>query len=121
MNLLANQLIRPYRFMYSLVDLGKKKTADYERTDSYLLNARQQRLQYSYYRNTRESDVCAVYAHCNSGCRVEGTQGLTQEYNMSRPSSREGGMCYYSTSAGAVCRTVRRYRWDSMKRVISTA
>jgi|JI6StandDraft_1071083.scaffolds.fasta_scaffold18790_6 hypothetical protein len=76
MNVLANQLVRPYRFLYSLIDLGKKKTADYERQDAYLANGRGQRLQYSYYRNSRETDVCVVYAHCNSGCRVEGTNHL---------------------------------------------
>ena len=73
MNMLANQLIRPYRFHYTLLDLGKKKTLQYDRTDSYIINDRAQKLYYSYYQNALPSDVCIVYAHCNSGSRVEGT------------------------------------------------
>lgn len=74
MNVLANQLIRPYRFVYNLIDLGKKKTAEYIREDSYILNDKAQRLYYSYYKNNIPSDTCVVYAHCNSGCRIEGIE-----------------------------------------------
>lgn len=70
MNTLANQLVRPYRFIYNMIDLGRKKTAEYERHDGVTVNDRKQKILYSYYANTRPSDVCVIYAHCNSGCRV---------------------------------------------------
>lgn len=67
-------LVRPFRFKYSIFDLGAKLSDQYEREDNSILNDRGFRLQYSYYRNKKPSTTCMVYAHCNSGCRVEGTQ-----------------------------------------------
>ncbi len=49
MEALINTLLRPYRSTYTPLDLGKKRTDAYSRTDATLLNDRDQLLQYSYY------------------------------------------------------------------------
>lgn len=64
--------MRPYRSTYTAIDLGKKVTPQYHRTDAQLPNDRDQLLQYSYYKNkTSVSTTCLIYCHCNSGSRVE--------------------------------------------------
>lgn len=71
MESLISNLIRPYRFTYSLLDLGSKLTERYSREDGNLLNDRGLRIQYSYYKNTMtDKGICMIYAHCNSGCRI---------------------------------------------------
>ena len=73
MDSLISNLIRPFRFTYSIFDLGNKITEKFQRTDSYVYNERGYRIEYSYYKNiNKKSDVCFLYSHCNSGCRVEG-------------------------------------------------
>lgn len=69
---LISNLIRPFRFRYSIFDLGPKFSDKYERNDCSVLNDRGYRIQYSYYRNKNTSDTCIIYAHCNSGCRIQG-------------------------------------------------
>lgn len=49
MEILIKNLIRPYRSTYSYIDLGRKKTEHYTRTDSYIVNEKDHMLQYSYY------------------------------------------------------------------------
>jgi hypothetical protein len=51
MNTFINQLIRPYRFNYSIIDLGKKKTNLYERFDSFAYNHHKLKIYYSYFKN----------------------------------------------------------------------
>lgn len=96
MESLISNLIRPFRFHYSIFDLGKKITENYTREDSTVLNERGMKIQYSYFQcigKNRAStlkemhfnktqqvsqmegkysggEVCVVYAHCNSGSRV---------------------------------------------------
>jgi hypothetical protein len=78
MEALINSLLRPYRSTYTPLDLGKKRTDGYSRTDGTLLNDRDQVLHYSYYQNARQSDVCVIYCHCNSGSRIEGMSSSMQ-------------------------------------------
>lgn len=76
---LISNLVRPFRFTYSLLDLGAKKTESYERIDGTILNERGYRIHYSFYRNLKsETDTCFIYSHCNSGCRVEGNSSLSE-------------------------------------------
>jgi len=70
MEALINNLLRPFRSSYSLSDLGRRKTEWYTRIDDYVLNDRDQRLQYSCFQNVKVTDVCVVYCHCNSGSRM---------------------------------------------------
>jgi predicted alpha/beta-fold hydrolase len=72
MDILISNLLRPYRSTYSSVDLGKKRTDHYVRTDASLYNDREMLMQYSYYEQIKKTDVCVVYCHCNSGSRIEG-------------------------------------------------
>lgn len=81
MEALINGLLRPYRSTYTPLDLGKKRTDLYSRADETLLNDRDQLLQYSYYQNVRQSDVCVIYCHCNSGSRIEGISSHMQAYS----------------------------------------
>ena len=71
MDSLISNLVRPFRFTYSIFDLGCRKTSNYVRTDESILNERGYRIQYSYFENLNvKTDICFVYAHCNSGCRI---------------------------------------------------
>lgn len=70
MEALTNTLLRPYRATYSLNDLGPKKTNKYNRFDQFITNDREQNIQYSYYQHNNNSDICAIYCHCNSGSRI---------------------------------------------------
>ncbi len=49
MDSLISNLVRPFRFTYTIFDLGFKKTENYFRTDDTLLNERGYKIHYSYY------------------------------------------------------------------------
>ena len=70
MEALVDMLLRPYRSVYSLNDLGRRITDKYTRSDEQCINPRNLTLSFSYYHNKIESDSCIIYCHCNSGSRV---------------------------------------------------
>lgn len=51
MESLISNIIRPFRFTYSLLDLGHKMTEKYTREDAILLNDRGLKIHYSYFVN----------------------------------------------------------------------
>lgn len=121
MELLIASLLRPYRSTYSSLDLGRRKTSHYERTDETLPNDRDQNIHFSYYANTKPTDVCIIYCHCNSGSRMEGTPRLTQVSSTWNNSPRRAGMSVCSTSQVQACPRVATFRWGTTRRGICSA
>ncbi|EGR27284.1 hypothetical protein IMG5_198760 [Ichthyophthirius multifiliis] len=72
--------IRPPRQNYSTIDLGSPENQygqfKMKRTDSYIINKKKQKIQYSLYEplGIQKKYSCVIYCHCNSGSRLESTQ-----------------------------------------------
>lgn len=75
---LVNNFVRPHRWLYSNSELGPTITEYYTRHDFQLPNTNKLDIKYSYYENATKSTTCLVYAHCNSGSRLEGNNNINQ-------------------------------------------
>lgn len=82
---IANVIIRPSRHVYRPSDLGAKSFAfegsTVTRTDFEVKNSRGMTLKCSYYSKDKEfrSNNVLIYLHCNSGCRIEGTNDFIKD------------------------------------------